>query len=306
VCKNCQKELFLIKLLQKLNGTVFFTQIVVEQSTDSFTLGSTTNDNEMTSETVRTTPVTVATSDVVTSSTAVLSAAVSTSNQLITSDVSSSLIQSVTTGDEATTSDLTTTTDETTTTTTTTKTTTKPDATTAEIITTNAPDATSTRQKTTTSEQRSSGLTTVEQTTVTSSSPPDVHCCCRCCFPSTNACKVCDGDTLTDAFKCANEKLKTIKPVDRNTPKFEPPAALKGSQHPERLALRDDFVKMEQLTENLASLSESQRIELGFTSSDLIVDCLYNGMPCSVEQLVEIFPFCAHECICFYYSVLLF
>ena len=77
------------------------------------TLGATSNDNEMTSETVQTVPVTVATSDVVTSSTAGLSAAVSTSNQLITSDVSSSLIRSVTTGDAVTTTDLTTTTEET-------------------------------------------------------------------------------------------------------------------------------------------------------------------------------------------------
>jgi len=62
------------------------------QSTQSLTLGSTINDNEMTSETAENTPVTVATSDVVTPSTAGLSASVSTSNQLITSDVSSSLI----------------------------------------------------------------------------------------------------------------------------------------------------------------------------------------------------------------------
>jgi len=262
-----------------------------ELSTESMTLGATTNDNEMTSETAETIPVTVATSDAVTSSPAVLSVAMSTSNQLITSDVSSSLIQSVTTGDAATTTDLTTTTDETTTTTTTTKTTTNPETTTADIITTNAPEATSTRQKTTTSEQTSSGLTTVEQTTVTSSLPPDVHCCCRCCFPSTNACKVCDGDTLTDASKCANVNSNTVKPMDRNTPKFEPPTALEGSQYRERLTLREDFLKTEQLTENLASLAESQKIDCGFKSSDLIVDCLYNGKPCSVEQLVEMFAF---------------
>ena len=260
----------------------------------SMTMDSTISDNEMTLETAQTTPVTVATSDVVTSSTAVLSAAVSTSNQLITSDVSSSLIQSVTTGDEATTSDITTAA-----LTTTTTTTTKRDTTTAEIIASTAPDATSTRHKTTTSEQTSSGLTTVEQTTVTSSSPPDVHCCCRCCFPSTNACKVCDGDTLTDASKCANEKPKTVKPVNRNTPKFEPPAALKGSQYPERLALRDDFLEIEELTEYLASLPDNQRIDLGFESSDLIVDCLYDGQPCSVERLVEIFAFRGHDYINF-------
>ena len=129
---------------------------------------------------------------------------------------------------------------------------------------------------------------------MTSSSPPDVHCCCRCCFPSTYACKVCDGDTLTDASKCANEKPKTVKPADRNAPKFEPPTALKGSHHPERLALREDFLELEQMTENLASLSESQRMVLGFKSSDLIVDCMYGGQPCSVERLVEIAAFRAH------------
>ena len=210
----------------------------------------------------------------------------STSGQLLTSDVSSSAMLSTTTGDEATTTKTTTTRVETTTTTTATVATTP-----AEIITTTAAEATSTRQKTTTSEQRSSALTTVAQTTVSRSPPANVQCCCRCCFPSTNACKVCEGDTLTDASKCANEKRKTVKSVDRNTPKFEAPTPLTGSQHPERLALREDFLKVEELTENLASLSESERIDLGFKSTDLILDCLYEGKPCSVEQLVEMFAF---------------
>ena len=215
----------------------------------------------------------------------------STSGQLLTSDVSSSAMLSTTTGDEATTTKTTTTRVETTATTTTTVATTKPDATPTEIITTTAAEATSTGQKTTTSEQMSSGLTTVAQTTVSRSPPANVQCCCRCCFPSTNACKVCEGDTLTDASKCANEKPKTVKSVDRNTPKFEAPKPLTGSQHPERFALREDFLKLEQLTENLASLSESERIDLGFKSNDLIVDCLYEGKPCSVERLVELFAF---------------
>jgi len=141
-----------------------------------------------------------------------------------------------------------------------------------------------TSQQTPTSEQTSSGLTTDAQSTLTSSPSPDVHCCCRCCFPSTQTCKVCDGDSLTDASECANEKPKT---VDRSTPKFEPPSALDGSKHPERLAYREDFLKSEQLTETLAALPESQKIELGFKSSDLIVDCLYDGSPCFIEQLVQ-------------------
>jgi len=251
-------------------------------------MDSTTNDNNVVSSgAAETVPVTMAISDAVTSSTDGHSDVVSTSDQQLTSDMPSSLIQSVTTTNVATTTELTTTAAETTTTTTTTKTTTKPETTTTEITTTTEGDATSTRQNIPTSEETSLELSTVAQTTVTRSPSPDVHCCCRCCFPSTNACKVCDGDTLTDASKCAKEKPKIIKPVDRTTPKFEAPGPLKGSQYPERLALREDFLKTEQLTENLASLPESQRIELGFKSSDLIVDCVYNGKPCSVEKLVD-------------------
>ena len=79
--------------------------------------------------------------------------------------------------------------------------------------------------------------------------------------------------------------------MDRNTPKFEAPTTLKGSQHIERLALSEDFLKAEQLTENMASLSENQKIGLGFKSSDLIVDCFYDGKPCSSEELVEFLAF---------------
>ena len=74
--------------------------------------------------------------------------------------------------------------------------------------------------------------------------------------------------------------------MDRNTPKFEPPTAPEGSEYPERLAYREDFVKSEQLTEKLAALPDSQKTDLGFTYGDLIVDCLYDGSPCSVERLV--------------------
>ena len=142
-------------------------------------------------------------------------------------------------------------------------------------------------QETSTSEQASSELTTtVSQSTMTNPSPPDVHCCCRCCFPSTPTCTFCDGDSLTDASECANKEPATIKPVDRSKPKFEAPTALKGSKHPERLAYNEEFLKSEKLTETLAALSESQKIELGFTPNDLIVDCSYDGSPCYVKRSV--------------------
>jgi len=144
-----------------------------------------------------------------------------------------------------------------------------------------------TSQQTSTSDQTTSQLTTaVSQSTVTSPSSPDVHCCCRCCFPSTPTCTFCDGDSLTDASECANKEPAIIKPVDRSKPKFEAPTALQGSKHPERLAYNEEFLKSEKLTETLAALSESQKIKLGFTSNDLIVDCSYDGSPCYVTRSV--------------------
>jgi len=138
-------------------------------------------------------------------------------------------------------------------------------------------------QRTSISEQLTTAVT---QSTVTSPSPPDVHCCCRCCFPSTPTCTFCDGDSLTDASECANKEPAIIKPVDRSKPKFEAPTALQGSKHPERLAYNEKFLKSEKLTETLAALPESQKIELGFRSGDLIVDCSYDGSPCYVKRLV--------------------
>jgi len=87
------------------------------QTTDSLMTDSTTTNTEVISEAAETTPVAVATIDAV-MSTDGGTAAVSTSNQPLTSDVSSSLMQSVTTGYEATATEFTTTITETTTTTT--------------------------------------------------------------------------------------------------------------------------------------------------------------------------------------------
>ena len=128
-----------------------------------------------------------------------------------------------------------------------------------------------------------------ETTSPNATNSTKVHCCCRCCYSASSTCKVCARDSLTDASACANEKPRIIKPVDRTTPNFEPPVALKGSQHPERLAYREDFLKLEQLTETLASLSETEKIDLGFKSNELIADCEYHGSPCFVDRWVEYF-----------------
>jgi len=139
-------------------------------------------------------------------------------------------------------------------------------------------------QQTLTSDQTTSQLTTtVPQSTMTSPPPPDVHCCCRCCFPSTPTCIFCDGDSLTDASECANHPPTVPAPVDRETPKFEAPAPLKGSAFPERLALREDFIKKEQLTEVLAALPTSEKVDLGFKTTDMFIDCQYGKTKCSIK-----------------------
>jgi len=71
--------------------------------------------------------------------------------------------------------------------------------------------------------------------------------------------------------------------VDRETPKFEAPAALKGSAYPERLALREDFIKKEQLTETLATLPDNTKVDLGFKTTDMFVDCQYDKTQCSIR-----------------------
>ena len=193
------------------------------------------------------------------------------------------------------------------TTTTTTTTTTFLETTTSETTTTLSEPKTTTNQETTTemnrantrgstaeqtsasSDQSWSGPASVSPSTLSSSTSPttDLRCCCRCCYPSTApTCTFCAADSLTDAAECAKNKPRTVAKLDRSTPKFERPAALVGSKHPERLAYREDFLKSEQLTETLAALSESQKIDLGFKSSDLIVDCTYDGSPCSTERFV--------------------
>jgi len=42
----------------------------------------------------------------------------------------------------------------------------------------------------------------------------------------------------------------------------------------------------EQLTEMLASMPLTEKIALGFTASEFIVDCNYDGVPCNRETWV--------------------
>jgi len=155
---------------------------------------------------------------------------------------------------------------------------------------------------TTTTEETTTSIPTTEQTTTqqtttsqevtsfeTTTHPVELHCCCRCCWdmtssPLTSSCTVCGDESLADAAQCAAEPPPTPKPFTRPTePNFEPPEQLEGSQFAERLAFTEDFLAKEQLTEMLASLSLNNRVALGFTASEFILDCSYDGVPCNLD-----------------------
>lgn len=121
--------------------------------------------------------------------------------------------------------------------------------------------------------------------TFTTPSPPNLHCCCRCCSSSYSTCNQCVRPSLQDASSCASfiqppTPQPTLGPVESQTPKFQAPTKLVGSKYPERLALSAGFLEKQTLTEMLASLPLSEKIQLGFKQNDLIVDCTYDGQPC--------------------------
>ena len=169
------------------------------------------------------------------------------------------------------------------------------------LLTTTPIETTTTLQATTTSEQQTtttSPTTTMEETTTfiattttveptTTSKELPVHCCCRCCYdvtlsPLTSSCTVCGRESLADAAQCAAQPPPTPTTFTRSTePNFEPPAQLEGSKFAERLAFAEEFLAKEQFTEMLASMPLSEKIALGFTASEFIVDCNYDGIPCN-------------------------
>jgi len=194
------------------------------------------------------------------------------------------------------------------------ETTTKPETTTISVLkttllTTTPIETTTTLQPTTTSEEQTTtstahhsttptttmqetttfiATTTTEEPTTTSKELP-VHCCCRCCYavtssPLTSSCTVCGRESLIDASLCASQPPPSPTTFTRSTePNFEPPAQLEGSKFAERLAFAEEFLAKEQLTEMLASMPLTEKIALGFTASEFIVDCNYDGVPCNRE-----------------------
>jgi len=180
-----------------------------------------------------------------------------------------------------------------TTTTTFEKTTTTSEPMTTAVTTT--PTETTTLQLTTTLEEHTT--TTIETTMnpastveATTAKEQPIQCCCRCCYDMTSShvtssCVVCGRQSLGDAAQCAAQQPPTPTPTPtRSTePNFEPPAPLEGSRFAERLAFTEEFLAKEQFTEQLASMPLSEKIALGFTASEFIVECSYDGKRCYTD-----------------------
>lgn len=175
--------------------------------------------------------------------------------------------------------------------------------TTEQITTTTSLPTKTTTQGTTTSGIVTSSTTTMEETTTsvapttteepaTTAKEQPIHCCCRCCYDLTSSlvtslCIVCGRQSLVDAAQCAAQPPPTPTPtaITRSTePNFEPPAQLKGSRFTERLAFTQEFLAKQQLTEDLASLPLSNKVALGISASEFILDCTYDGTSCDNDR----------------------
>jgi len=95
---------------------------------------------------------------------------------------------------------------------------------------------------------------------------------------------VCGNESLADAAQCAAHPPSSQTHFTRPTePNFEAPTQLEGSKFAERLEFAKEFLAKEQLTEKLASITLSEKIALGFSASEFILDCNYDGTPCTFD-----------------------
>jgi len=95
---------------------------------------------------------------------------------------------------------------------------------------------------------------------------------------------VCGDESLADAAHCAAQPPPSPTAITRSTePNFEAPPPLEGSQYPERLTYNEEFLAKQQLTETLAAMSLTNKMALGASSSEFILDCSYDGVPCNSD-----------------------
>jgi len=255
-------------------------------TTTAHTTGETTTADQTT--TVEATSTSLEPSSNIKTTTSIETIEMTTTNEATTTVEPTTHITTTTQGTRTTLPQTTTTTETTTNLTTTVEaTTTYVDATTTAFDATTEPETTATTTTTSVDSTTAEETTTTSQelaTTTSESGELAVHCCCRCCYDVTSSCTVCGDESLSEAVQCATHRPPSPTPFTRPTqPNFEPPAQLQGSKFDERLAYNEEFLAKEQLTEIMASMPLSDKVALGVSATEFILDCSYDGIPCSFD-----------------------
>ena len=116
-------------------------------------------------------------------------------------------------------------------------------------------------------------------------------CCCQCCDDLTASyCTSCFADDVTAAMHCAIGKF-TSQLTEANT-QINDTSLVDASDKIELFEIDvNDFqevidykTSLFDFTSEYNQLSNSNKISVGFTASDLIVDCQYAGISCSAEN----------------------
>lgn len=125
-------------------------------------------------------------------------------------------------------------------------------------------------------------------TPASASSYPKTKCCCSCCSEDyatdAESCRSCTRESLQTAVSCASKSAPSTTKVPAGKENFVAPKPVEGSRYPERLTLREEFRRQEQLTEVLAAMPAAEKAALGYSIEDLIVDCHYDGLPCDMDR----------------------
>lgn len=103
---------------------------------------------------------------------------------------------------------------------------------------------------------------------------------------------MCSNSTIDEALRCAfaatpPPTVASTTPLHvvpaQDTPLFSAPSVLQGSRFSDRFELNPDFLKVEQLIETVSNLSEEDKINLGYTLEDLVLECRYADSECSLR-----------------------
>ncbi|KAK2160274.1 hypothetical protein LSH36_137g07058 [Paralvinella palmiformis] len=132
------------------------------------------------------------------------------------------------------------------------------------------------------------------------------RCCCTCCYHAFDGddvitdCNTCGAENMTEAVTCARNVTvptrasstttvapKTTTTIATNT--THKPTSIPGSRYPERIQTTEKFQQENKITEMVSNLPEGEQSELGYKSSEMILDCQYSGTECNISSFVKFF-----------------